>query len=125
MEVELLFKKAPTGRFPWKKITLMPPSHLSAVMSADPQPKFLVFIWNNNHTYPVAVVWSKYENFSNQASLLSQTGSFPNYWHLKSMNCVTKRLCTPWTHSHDLLYNVSHISNLKNQNWLARKHTHS
>ena len=37
-------------------------------------------------------------DFSNQASLLSQTGS---HRHLKSMNCVTKRLCTPRTHSHD------------------------
>ena len=41
-------------------------------------------------------------HFSNQASLLSQTGSF--WWHLKSMNCVTKRLCTPRTHSHDYGY---------------------
>ena len=24
-----------------------------------------------------------------------------DYWHLKSMNCVAKRLCTPRTHSHD------------------------
>ena len=44
---------------------------------------------------------SKYWDFSNQASLLSQTGS---HWHLKSMNCVTKRLCTPRTHSHDSTY---------------------